>query len=58
MPENSSMEQKRPEAIVEDSLTKILRQLTRRLVVKKGPEAEIECHGIGHNKPIKRYSIQ
>jgi hypothetical protein len=42
MLENSLMEQKRPEAVVDDSLNKILRQLVRKLVMQ-GPEAEIEC---------------
>ena len=37
--------QKRPETIVDDPLTKILRQLARKLVVQE-PEAEIEFHGI------------
>ena len=41
MLEDSLMEQKRPESIVDDSLTKILRQLVRKLVMQ-GPEAKIE----------------
>jgi hypothetical protein len=45
MSKDSLMEQKRPETIADDPLTKILRQLARKLVVQ-GPEAEIEHHGI------------
>lgn len=51
MLENSLMEQKKPEAVVDDSLNKILRQLVRKLVMQ-GPEAEIECLEKGLTQPI------
>ena len=42
MSKNSLTGQKRPETIIDDPLTKILRQLARKLVAQE-PEAEIEC---------------
>jgi hypothetical protein len=41
MLEDSLMQQKKSESIVDDSLTKILRQLVRKLVMQ-GPETKIE----------------
>jgi hypothetical protein len=41
MLEENLMEQKKPEAIVDDSLKKILRQVVRKLVMQ-GSETDIE----------------